>query len=200
MTDIPSTWPEIRDWRKRHREALLRARVDAGPAKRGEWSAVIAAELQRIVPTLKPATVGFYWPFKGEFDARPLARALIAEGIGMALPAVVQPKTPLEFRRWTPGMEMESGVYNIPIPKARDLVEPDVLLVPLVGFDPQRYRLGYGGGYYDRTIASFARKPVAVGIGFELSRLPTIHPQPFDIPMTMVVTEAVVTEAVVMKD
>jgi 5-formyltetrahydrofolate cyclo-ligase len=190
MTDTPTTWPEIRTWRKQTREALLKARMEAGGAKRKAWGATIEAALRRIIPTLAPKSVGFYWPFKGEFDGRPLATELVASGTILALPAVVQPKTPLEFRRWTPGIELESGVYDIPIPKARDLIEPELLLVPLVGFDAGKYRLGYGGGYYDRTIASFKNKPHRIGIGFELSRLDTIYPQEFDIPMTVIVTEA----------
>jgi 5-formyltetrahydrofolate cyclo-ligase len=174
MSESPTTWPEIRAWRKQQREALLRARVDAGTVKRQEWGREIEGELRRILSPRSPKIVGFYWPFKGEFDARPLARELIAGGIGMALPAVVQPKTPLEFRRWTPGMEMESAVYNIPVPKARD---------------DAGYRLGYGGGYYDRTIAAFKVRPHAIGIGFELSRLATIYPQDFDLRMSVIVTE-----------
>ena len=188
LPDNPG-WPEIRQWRKATRETLLRARVDAGTAQRGEWSRPIEAELRRMIPSLGAKSVGFYWPFRGEFDARPLVRDLIKGGLTAALPAVVQPKTPLEFRRWAPGAEMEHGVYNIPIPKARDLLEPELLLVPLVGFDAAGYRLGYGGGYYDRTIASFGRKPHAIGIGFELSRLATIYPQPHDIPMSTILTE-----------
>jgi 5-formyltetrahydrofolate cyclo-ligase len=186
----PSNWPEIRQWRKAKREVLLRARVDAGAGARAEWSRPIDAELRRAIPGLGATTIGFYWPFRGEFDARPLVRELIAGGMTAALPAVVQPKTPLEFRRWAPGTALEHGVYNIPVPKERDLLEPEVLIVPLVGFDAQGYRLGYGGGYYDRTIASFAVKPYAIGVGFELSRLATIYPQPHDIPMNAVLTEA----------
>ncbi len=182
-------WPEVRRWRKERREELLRTRVDAGTAQRSEWSRPIEATLRDFLPGLAAKSIGFYWPFRGEFDARPLVRDLIKGGMTAALPAVVQPKTPLEFRRWAPGTELEHGVYNIPIPKERNLLEPEVLLVPLVGFDPQGYRLGYGGGYYDRTIASFAAKPFAIGIGFELSRLATIYPQPHDIPMNAVVTE-----------
>jgi len=195
-SDLPAgaAWPEIRRWRKETRERLLRERVDAGAARRTEWSKPIDAELRRIVPGLGVKSVGFYWPFRGEFDARPLVRHLIAEGMIAALPAVVQPKTPLEFRRWTPGAAMEHGVYNIPVPKERDLLEPEVLIVPLVGFDAAGYRLGYGGGYYDRTIASFAVKPYAIGVGFELSRLATIHPQPHDIPMNAILTEAAFAE------
>lgn len=192
MTDPApdSPWPEIRRWRKERRDDLLRARVDAGGMRRQTWSAAIEPVLRRIIGERQPATVGFYWPFRGEFDARPLARELVDAGTVLALPAVVQPKTPLEFRRWRPRIEMELGVYNIPFPKARDLVTPDLLLVPLVGFDAAGYRLGYGGGYYDRTIAAMASRPFALGIGFEMSRLATIYPQPHDLPMDAIVTEA----------
>jgi 5-formyltetrahydrofolate cyclo-ligase len=190
--DLPAnpSWAEIRPWRKAMRETLIRGRVDAGPAQRAEWSRPIEAELRRLIPSLGVKTVGFYWPFRGEFDARPLVRDLIKSGVTAALPAVVQPKTPLEFRRWAPGTALEPGVYSIPIPKERNLLEPELLIVPLVGFDPAGYRLGYGGGYYDRTIASFAKKPQAIGVGFELSRLATIHPQPHDIPMSVILTES----------
>lgn len=187
-------WPEIQSWRKDRRNDLLRARVDAGGARREAWGAVIEPNVRRIVRGIvqerNPSSVGFYWPFRGEFDPRPLARELVAAGVAMALPAVVQPKAPLEFRRWRPGIAMELGVYNIPFPKARDLVTPALLLIPVVGFDLAGYRLGYGGGYYDRTIAAMEPKPFALAIGFELSRLATIYPQRHDRPMDVVVTEA----------
>lgn len=186
----PSSWPEIRQWRKGQRELLLRTRVDAGTETRKTWSAVIEPQLQQIIAERRPPSVGFYWPFKGEFDPRPLARELVAAGTVMALPTVVQPKTPLEFRRWKPGIEMEIGVYNIPFPKQRDVLKPELLLVPLVGFDADGFRLGYGGGYYDRTIASYETRPFALGIGFELSRLETIFPQDHDLAMDVIVTEA----------
>ncbi|MBM3537161.1 MAG: 5-formyltetrahydrofolate cyclo-ligase [Alphaproteobacteria bacterium] len=180
----------MRQWRKAQREALLRARVDAGAEKRKAWSAIIEPQLRQIVAERRAGSIGFYWPFKGEFDPRPLARDLVAAGTTMALPTVVQPKTPLEFRRWTSGIEMEIGVYDIPFPKARNVVQPELLLVPLVGFDAAGYRLGYGGGYYDRTIASYAARPFALAVGFELSRLETIFPQDHDLPMDVIVTEA----------
>jgi 5-formyltetrahydrofolate cyclo-ligase len=189
-----AAWPEIRQWRKQTRERLLRERVDAGAARRADWSKPIDAELRRVIAGLGVKTVGFYWPVRGEFDARPLVRELISGGTVAALPAVVQPKTPLEFRRWAPGVAMEHGVYNIAVPKDRDLLQPELLIVPLVGFDAAGYRLGYGGGYYDRTIASFAIRPYAIGVGFELSRLSTIHPQPHDMPMSAILTEAGFTE------
>jgi 5-formyltetrahydrofolate cyclo-ligase len=113
----------------------------------------------------------------------------LKQGAQAALPAVLAPRTALEFRRWQPGDETQPGVYKIPVPKQRHVVVPDVLLVPLVGFDPAGYRLGYGGGYYDRTLAALPAKPLVIGIGFELSRLETIYPQPHDIPMSVIVTE-----------
>jgi 5-formyltetrahydrofolate cyclo-ligase len=70
-----------------------------------------------------------------------------------------------------------------------DAVLPDVLLAPLVGFDAGGYRLGYGGGYYDRTLAALPERPLVVGVGFETSGMETIHPQPHDIPMDLIVTE-----------
>jgi 5,10-methenyltetrahydrofolate synthetase len=80
-------------------------------------------------------------------------------------------------------------VWNIPTPQKRDIVIPHAVLAPLVGFDLECYRLGYGGGYFDRTLAALSPRPLAIGVGFELSRIRTIYPQPFDIPMEVVVTE-----------
>jgi len=187
---MPQTWAEIHQWRKEQRGALLKLRVDAGLAARREWNETIETQLRDMIPRLQIQTVGFYWPFKGEFDARPLVRELIAAGITAALPVVVQPKMPLEFRRWIPDSAMEPGIYGIPIPAERDIVTPDLLLAPMVGFDTAGYRLGYGGGYYDRTFASISPKPYAIGVAYELSRLETIHPQTHDIPLDAVITEA----------
>lgn len=86
-------------------------------------------------------------------------------------------------------MRMASGIWNIPMPAEGEWLQPEVLLVPLLGFDGSGYRLGYGGGYYDRTLAAMPAKPLAIGIGFELSRLATIHPQPHDVRMDLIVTE-----------
>jgi hypothetical protein len=101
-----------------------------------------------------------------------------------------QKKSPLEYRTWRPGEPLVDGVWNIPVPKKRDAVIPDAVLAPLVGFDRQCYRLGYGGGYFDRTLASLSPRPLAIGVGFELSQIETIYPQSFDVPMDVVVTEA----------
>ena len=140
-------------------------------------------------PGLSSARIGFYWPFKAEIDARDFVGDLVERGAEAALPVVVEKDRPLEFWRWKPGAAMQRGVLGIPIPESREPVTPTAALVPLIGYDEAGYRLGYGGGYYDRTLAAFAEKPFAIGIGFSIGRLETIHPQPHDIPLDAIVTE-----------
>jgi 5-formyltetrahydrofolate cyclo-ligase len=110
-------------------------------------------------------------------------------GSRSALPVVVEKKKPLEFREWWPGAPTTPGVFDLPIPQGTEIMRPHALLVPPVGFDAQGYRLGYGGGYFDRTLAALAPQPLKIAVAFEVSRIPTIHPQPYDIPMDFVVTE-----------
>jgi 5-formyltetrahydrofolate cyclo-ligase len=183
-------WPEIRAWRRAERARLVEARMAAPPAERREWGRRIEEGLERLIAERRPRRVGLYWPFRAEFDPRPLAERLRVEGCETALPAVLAPKTPMEFRLWTAESAMETGVYDIPTPRARNILVPELVLAPLVGFDGARYRLGYGGGYFDRTLAALEPRPFAIGVGFELQRLATVHPQPFDIPMNAIVTEA----------
>ncbi len=183
---------EVKQWRRRERERLIAARLAVGREQRNRWNAIIEPYLRQLLPAPEGLVFGLCWPFKGEFDARGLAAELNQSGGRTALPAVIEPRQPLEFRLWQAGDPTERGVYQIPVPRTRNVVEPDVLLVPLVGFDGGCYRLGYGGGYFDRTIAALSKPPMAIGIGYELARLDTIHPQPFDIPMDVIVTESVV--------
>lgn len=185
----PKTWSEVNQWRRKQREAILKARMNADLPQRRAWNQLISKELLLFLTKRGAKSIGFYWPMKGEFDARPIVTELTLTGMVAALPVVVQTKAPLEFWRWVPGMALKTDIYNIPIPESSDIITPEVLLIPLVGFDSANYRLGYGGGYYDRTLASYPVPPFTVGIGFELSRLPTIHPQPHDIAMNVVFTE-----------
>jgi 5-formyltetrahydrofolate cyclo-ligase len=141
-------------------------------------------------PELRFACLGFYWPFQGEIDVRHLVRNFLALGAEAALPVVVEARQPLEFWSWRPRIKLTRGVWNIPVPSDRSPVQPTVLLVPLLGFDAAGYRLGYGGGYYDRTLATLAQKPLTIGIGYEVGRLQTIYPQPHDRPMDAIVTES----------
>lgn len=189
MGEPPRDWPEINAWRRAQRTALMAARQALTATEHRHASRAIFDRLAQGFPELASRLVGFYWPIRRELDPLPFIRRHIEAGGAAALPVVVGKGRPLEFRRWSPGAKMAVGVYDIPYPAEGPAVAPDVLLVPLLGFDQAGYRLGYGAGYYDRTIASFAEKPRLIGIGFELGRLATIYPQPHDIPMDFILTE-----------
>jgi 5-formyltetrahydrofolate cyclo-ligase len=177
-------------WRKQQREALIRRRLAAGAAARQAWSESIAERLREVLPPAPGRVLGFCWPYQGEPDLVATARRWATEGGVAALPVVLAPRTPMIFRRWHAEARMQRGVYDIPVPAGTEAVHPDVLLVPLTGFDDAGYRLGYGGGFFDRTIATLEPRPQLIGVGFELSRLDTIFPQPHDLPMHCIVTEA----------
>ncbi|MEP4420404.1 MAG: 5-formyltetrahydrofolate cyclo-ligase, partial [Nitratireductor sp.] len=108
----------------------------------------------------------------------------------LALPVVVEKAAPLVFRDWRPGMKLEKGVWNIPVPPAAPAVIPDIVISPVVGFDPANYRLGYGGGFFDRTLAALPARPTVIGVGYAAAAIATIYPQPHDIAMDFIVTEA----------
>jgi 5-formyltetrahydrofolate cyclo-ligase len=184
---------ELKAWRKAERERLIALRQALPVAERQRYSARIDAALRGVLAE-RPGILGVYWPFRAEFDPRPLIEWAVGAGRTVALPVVVDKKGPLEYRAWRPGERLVDGVWNIPVPEKRDIVTPALVLAPLVGFDEDCYRLGYGGGYFDRTLAASSPRPVAIGIGFEPQRLATIYPQSFDIPMDVIVTEAGIRE------
>lgn len=190
MSVALQNWPQIRDWRKERRAALIARRIAVPPDTLKQWNEAITELIASGFPMLAVMTVGFCWPFKNEFDARFVIRRFRDRGAVAALPAVVAKASPLQFRTWWPGAPMTPGVYAIPVPDGTELVVPDAAIVPMNGFDEQGYRLGYGGGYFDRTLAATAPRPLAIGVGFEFARMPTIQPQPHDIAMDFVVTEA----------
>lgn len=180
---------ELKAWRRSERQRLLALRTGVPPAERRRWGDKIEATLRVLLSERTGTRLGVYWPFQAEFDPRPLIDWLTAQGSAVALPCVVDKQGPLEYRAWQPGEPLVDGVWNIPIPEKREIVVPDAVLAPLVGFDQQCYRLGYGGGYFDRTLAALFPRPLAIGIGFELSNIETIYPQSFDMPMDIIVTE-----------
>jgi 5,10-methenyltetrahydrofolate synthetase len=145
--------------------------------------------LERSFPGLARCRFAFCWPIKGEYDARHLARTLRARGALTALPVVVAPRTPLIFREWHPGVDMAKGALNIPYPVGSAEIIPQAVLLPMNGWDPQGYRLGYGAGFFDRTLASLPKRPLTIGVTYELAKMDTIHPQSWDIPLDYVVTE-----------
>ncbi len=183
-------WAQIKVWRKARRAELIARREQASPADRQHWNASITAYLESGFEPLGRLTIGFCWPYKGEFDARFAIRTFRQRGAAAALPAVVNKTGPLEFRLWWPGAPMTPGVYAIPVPDGTQPVVPDAAIVPMNGFDEHGYRLGYGGGYFDRTLAAAVPHPIAIGVSYELARMPTIYPQAHDIAMDFVVTEA----------
>jgi 5,10-methenyltetrahydrofolate synthetase len=180
---------ELKAWRKSQRERLIAQRMALAPASVESARRNIDAALERSFPGLGRCRIAFCWPIKNEYDARHLAKTLRERGALTALPVVVAPKQPLAFREWHPGVALAKGPLDIPFPVDSPPVTPDAVVVPMNGWDLGGYRLGYGGGFFDRTLASLAKKPVVIGASYEFGRLDTIHPQPWDIPMDYVVTE-----------
>jgi 5-formyltetrahydrofolate cyclo-ligase len=185
----PASWSEIKAWRKGKREAIIAHRVAREPADRKRLGERVIEYLRQVIDVTRYAALGLYWPIRGEIDLREFGRQYVAAGGTVGLPVVVQDAAPVEFWRWRPGVALKRGRWNIPVPSERDLVMPDVLVVPLVGFDSGRFRLGYGGGFYDRTLAAATPRPHTIGIAFADAELRTIYPQPHDIPMDAIVTE-----------
>jgi 5-formyltetrahydrofolate cyclo-ligase len=180
---------EVKLWRRGERERLIALRQGLAPGERRRSGERIAEGVHSILAG-RPGILGVYWPFRAEFDPRVLIDEAVLSGRVVALPVVVDKKGPLEYRAWKPGEPLVDGVWNIPVPENRTVVTPAIVLAPLVGFDRACYRLGYGGGYFDRTLAALAPRPMAIGVGFEFQALETIHPQPFDVPMDWIVTES----------
>ena len=181
---------ELRAWRKARRAELIAMRVDLPIDTHRAFCEAVEAQLLEQAPDIGDRLVGAYVPFRREFNVTPLLVRLTEQGGRVALPVVLGFGRPLEFRLWKPGDPMARGVYDIPYPAGGEAVQPDLVISPLVGFDDGRYRLGYGAGFYDRTLASFPAKPRTIGVGFEIGRMPTIHPQSWDVPMDLIITEA----------
>jgi 5-formyltetrahydrofolate cyclo-ligase len=160
-----------------------------------EMSEVAPLALLRHVFPVKPrqsfSVVSAFWPYKSELDTRPLLGKLAGDGWTTSLPIVVELNAPLIFRQWYPGEPIVPGMWDIPQPAdTSPLVEPDVLLVPMLSFDRQGYRLGYGGGFYDRTLAVLRAKKsiLAIGVAYAAQEIASVthdrHDQPLDFVMT----------------
>ena len=181
---------ELIAWRKQKRSELLELRASFSGEERVSATEMVLNRVSSILQSNRTKIAGFYWPFRGEIDVLPLMHRFLAEEGTVALPVVVGRAQPLTFRLWRPDFRMAAGVFDIPYPAESGTVLPDTLVVPLVGYDDCCYRLGYGGGYYDRTLAAAEPKPLTIGIGFTSSRIETIMPQQYDVPMDYIITEA----------
>jgi 5-formyltetrahydrofolate cyclo-ligase len=184
---------EVLAERRALRRVLL-ARRRALPGD--EWmrhSSTICALLQAGFPQLTAMRVGFCWPLHQEPDLRPLIAGWVREGragFRALLPVVIDARQALAFRAWSPDTAMVLDRHGIPAPAAGDFLLPQALLIPVNGFDAAGYRIGYGGGYFDRTLAALRPRPLAIGVGFEIARLESIRPEPHDQALDAVVTEA----------
>lgn len=154
-----------------------------------------AEQLQRVLRvwlvSRPETTIGAYWPIKGEFDALPaLYRWGEADPVRrIGLPVIDRNTQQLRFHVWYPGCPMEDDAFGIPKPKDTDQFEPQLLLVPCVGFGPRGVRLGYGGGFYDRTLAALQPRPFTAGLAYRHGYLPWLAPEPHDVPLDTILTE-----------
>ncbi len=190
----PEQARDVARWRRAERTRLRGERQGLSVADRQAAGAALMDHLRRLLDDrfggARGRVLSAYWPIKGEPDLRPLMADLHAAGVIVALPIVEVQAAPLVFRRWTPETRMLRGDWNIPVPPPEaDRLTPEIALAPLVGWDGDGYRLGYGGGYFDRTLAALEPRPFAIGIGFHAARLATIFPQPHDIPLDVILTE-----------
>lgn len=190
----PDQTRDVARWRKAERTRLLAERMELSLANRKAASQALAGHLRQALRNrfegAQDVIVSTYWPIKGEPDLRSLMGELHEAGVAIAFPVVETRFAPLIFRRWTPETRMVRGDWNIPVPpSASPVVTPTIALAPLVGWTEDGYRLGYGGGYFDRTLAALEPRPFVIGIGFDAARLSTIYPQPHDIGLDMILTE-----------
>ncbi len=181
-------------WKRGQRRRLLRAREQLSAEFRASADTRISALLEETLPQITTRSFSFFWPMPGEPDLREAAARWYAAGATAALPDTVK-GMPLTFRPWSPGCAMRPGVWNIPVPDTERTMHPSILLIPCLGFDSDGYRLGHGGGFYDRTLAERTPDaghppcPLAVGIAYSHAVLPSIWPEAHDIPMDMIITE-----------
>jgi 5-formyltetrahydrofolate cyclo-ligase len=186
----PRQRADVMRWRKAERDRLIAARLAIPGHLRRRHGERIAVHLEEAIGDVAGLIVSAYWPFRGEPDLRTFLDRVAARAGRTALPVVVARGQPLLFRAWSRGAPLQRGVWNIPVPpEDAEVVQPDVVIAPVVGFDRACYRLGYGGGFFDRTLAAMPKRPRVFGVGYKQAAIPTIYPQPHDIPMDMIVTE-----------
>jgi len=188
--------------RKQWRKRLLEERKALSPRAYQTASIRICLALGEAVrrlfpqgphlPSHPPIVVSGYHPIQGEPDPALFVERIVSAGFRYALPVGTGRHEPLRFLEWSPGTPLEPGLWGIlgPAPSAPAL-RPDLIVAPVVGYDRKGYRLGYGGGYFDRTFAALAQpqRPFFVGAGFATARLDSIDPQPQDYPMDALATD-----------
>lgn len=170
------------------RRALRAARRALDPALKKEWDARICARVLAWRTARRIDALGVYWPLAGEPDLQPAYAELADAGVRLALPVVIARDAPLAFARWEPGEAMLTDQMGVAVPAALRLVErPGALLVPCLGFNTELYRLGYGGGYYDRTLEA-APRPLTVGVAYAASAA-VFDGAAHDVALDLIITE-----------
>jgi 5-formyltetrahydrofolate cyclo-ligase len=183
----PETRRDVARFRKAERERLYGLRKGLSIAENHKQAQQVAGRLDLTLPDVADRVIALYWPIRGELDLRDWMVRAHQCGARIALPVVVAKDAPLAFHLWEPGTKMTRGIWNIPVPAEPQPVTPDIVISPLVGVDQQNFRLGNGGGYYDRTLAALPVKPLVIGVGHHFCRIGTIFPQPWDIVMDQVI-------------
>ncbi|TVQ52111.1 MAG: 5-formyltetrahydrofolate cyclo-ligase [Rhodobacteraceae bacterium] len=177
--------------RKKTLRAEAAARRAAAFEALGPRPAGACERLLEAVVAHRPRVVSAYRPFRSEIDPTPALEALIARGVTVAAPVVVAKATPLVFRRWAPGDPVDRDGFGVETPRGGEEVTPDVVIAPLLLFDRAGYRLGYGGGFYDRTLERLraAGPCVAIGFAFAAQETGAAPRDPHDARLDLIVTE-----------
>lgn len=182
-------------YRRELRRRMLERRVALSAEQCTGYSAAVCRQLRGTFPQLSEQRVAFCWPVRNEPDLRPLLAEWLtgkASGFAALLPVVIGENQPLKFRAWLPESGLMPDHYGIPTPAGGEFLTPQALLLPVNAFDAACFRLGYGGGYFDRTLAALRTpgwRPLALGVGFELARVDSIRPQAHDLPLDAIITE-----------
>lgn len=179
---------DVMRWRKAERQRLYRLRESLTDAQRERAQEILIAALDELLAEREIASIAAYWPIRHEPDLRPWMRQKATSGMQVALPVIEAEGEPLKFACWQPGDSMRRGRWGIAEPAACEWLLPELVIVPLLGVDAKRYRLGNGGGFYDRTLAAANPRPVSVGVGYDQARIDSIYPLPHDIPLDVIVT------------
>ena len=176
--------------RLREKAALIRGEISNEVA--AEAAGAIAERFFRTWSPGRSKVIAVFWPIKSEINIRPLIEKLYQAGCSIALPEVVAPSKVLLFRKWTPRAKMTKGSYNTFVLTANAAVtEPDWILVPLLAFDSERFRLGYGGGYYDATLSQLAKKReiFTIGVAYDVQEFDAVPKESSDFQLDAVLTE-----------
>lgn len=189
---MPYCTPPVLDpltQRRLLRQQGIAAREGLPPDVHARLSAHIETHLGAELQQHPPGIIGFCWPYRAEFDARPLITRLLACGWQACLPVVGETAGPMPFRAWAPKMPMFRDKHGIATPQSGATLHPSLLLLPFNVMDASGYRLGYGAGYFDRTLAALQPRPFVIGVGFAIGVVASVYPQPHDIPVNCRVTE-----------